>query len=137
MSRRLKDFLLLRDVRTADELRDLCRKYEKLWTQDEAYRAARSKRAVSAIDDEDWYDESVEAVGPRYRNPNATTYPNAPIKPQHLLCWNCEEIGHTFWRCPKEQQRLHCFGCGTANVTKKDCKRCNPLNPTADGRTGM
>lgn len=57
MSGRLKDFLLLRDVRSADELRDLCRKYEKLWAQDDAYRSARSKRDVSEI------EERVKRVG--------------------------------------------------------------------------
>lgn len=41
MSRRLKDFLMHREARTVDDLRDLVRPYEKLWAEDDRIRARR------------------------------------------------------------------------------------------------
>lgn len=165
MNRRLKDFLLLRPTETVDELRDVCREYEKLWAGDEWYRnRMQQRRSVNAIEDtsqerfmnvtaegdDESLVEQLDAMG-YYSGPgrnnsanmganraHQTNYATKPIQPQHLVCWNCEGVGHIFWRCPEEQKRLHCYGCGTANVAKSNCKRCNPLNPAADvSKTGI
>lgn len=42
-------------------------------------------------------------------------------------CWNCNEEGHLSMHCEKPK-KLHCYGCGTPNIRKSDCQRCNSKN---------
>ena len=45
--------------------------------------------------------------------------PSGPIK-----CWNCEGFGHSFSRC-SQPRKTFCFRCGTPDVTKQRCPKCN------------
>jgi hypothetical protein len=48
-----------------------------------------------------------------------------------LMCWNCDEEGHNFRICQKEQQRYFCFNCGAKDTTSFNCKACkHPGNVT-------
>lgn len=42
-----------------------------------------------------------------------------------LICWNCKKTGHRYQECMSERN-VFCYGCGTANVYKPTCSRCNP-----------
>ncbi|KAJ8965642.1 hypothetical protein NQ314_003992, partial [Rhamnusium bicolor] len=44
------------------------------------------------------------------------------IKPVNsIVCWNCQELGHSFTDCGKPREAKFCFRCGKANVTKYTC----------------
>lgn len=42
-------------------------------------------------------------------------------------CWNCDIQGHAYNKCPKKKS-LFCFGCGSKNIIKPKCPKCNPKN---------
>lgn len=144
MNPRLQNYLLMHNAFSLNELRDLCRQYEKLWALTD--RTRNTSRPVSELDDEtdrvqqfDCPGEDIEAVTfGRHRPVDNRMRPtpianNNPIRPQHILCWNCENMGHTFRNCQEQQRRLFCYGCGTAGYAKFNCVRCNeqPENPRA------
>lgn len=40
-------------------------------------------------------------------------------------CWNCLATGHFYKDCIVPIKHRFCFGCGTANILKTQCSRCN------------
>lgn len=42
----------------------------------------------------------------------------------HIVCWNCEEEGHRFADCRKQQAFLFCHGCGRRGYTLRNCVTC-------------
>lgn len=40
-----------------------------------------------------------------------------------IRCWNCENMGHRAVNCTKPK-KMHCYRCGTPNVTSKTCMKC-------------
>lgn len=43
---------------------------------------------------------------------------------EYLICWNCDDIGHSYADCAALERRIFCYGCGTKNVIKPQCARC-------------
>lgn len=41
-----------------------------------------------------------------------------------LVCWNCFDLGHPYQDCPQQLLHEFCFGCGTPNVRKPECMKC-------------
>lgn len=46
------------------------------------------------------------------------------LRMEDMKCFNCQEMGHSFRKCPKERVGLFCFRCGKQNVTTNDCVDC-------------
>lgn len=70
----------------------------------------------------DWQNEQVEAFTTNQRNA-------VPHAREYLICWNCVDIGHSYADCAATERRIFCYGCGTKNVIKPQCQRCNhPVN---------
>ena len=44
------------------------------------------------------------------------------IKP--IVCWNCQGQGHLNKDCPRPR-KMHCYRCGQANVTVRNCPNCS------------
>lgn len=44
--------------------------------------------------------------------------------PSSIKCWNCDEIGHYWDDCLKDRT-VFCYGCGSKNVYKPQCLKCN------------
>lgn len=42
-----------------------------------------------------------------------------------ILCWNCEERGHTFVDC-LAPRNIFCYGCGLKNTVRPQCPKCAP-----------
>lgn len=43
----------------------------------------------------------------------------------HLtICWNCDDIGHTFMDCTAPRA-IFCYGCGAKNVVRPQCPKCS------------
>ena len=41
-----------------------------------------------------------------------------------VKCWNCQQTGHFFYRCPKEPQHIFCRGCGQPDILFEYCSKC-------------
>lgn len=57
----------------------------------------------------------------------------AVTNPSLLICWNCDEMGHTFHDCVVATRNVFCYGCGVKNTYKPNCSRCSPGNARAGG----
>lgn len=40
------------------------------------------------------------------------------------ICWNCDDIGHTFMDCAAPRL-IFCYGCGAKNVVRPQCAKCS------------
>lgn len=49
---------------------------------------------------------------------NSTSFPNTTF---NMACYNCNEKGHPFYRCPKP--KLHCTNCKLLGHTHRDCPK--------------
>lgn len=43
---------------------------------------------------------------------------------EYTICWNCDDMGHTFMDCPAARQ-IFCYGCGAKNVVRPQCPKCS------------
>lgn len=68
--------------------------------------------------EESWGEENVAAIHPNRQN-------DIQGNKNYIICWNCDDMGHTYADCNAADQRIFCFGCGTKNVIKPQCQRCN------------
>lgn len=50
--------------------------------------------------------------------------PSTSRVPREVTCWNCQKTGHMNRDCPIPK-RMHCFRCGTPNVTVRSCPKCS------------
>lgn len=41
-----------------------------------------------------------------------------------VICWNCKKAGHINRQCP-DPKKIHCFKCGTPDVTARSCPKCS------------
>lgn len=53
---------------------------------------------------------------------------SAANKAEKLVCWNCDEVGHTFFDCTVATKNVFCYGCGAKNTYRPTCLRCRPGN---------
>lgn len=78
-----------------------------------------SNSTASNLDDPPQQGETISAVFTDSRHkvvdPNSKT---------HLICWNCKDIGHSFFDCHHDLKHKFCFGCGKENVLKPNCYNC-------------
>lgn len=44
--------------------------------------------------------------------------------PRDVTCWNCQKTGHLNRDCPIPR-KIHCYRCGTPNVTVRSCQKCS------------
>lgn len=49
-----------------------------------------------------------------------------------ITCWNCHKSGHRSSQC-QEQKQKHCYRCGNAGFTVRDCPKCTS---SGNGRRG-
>lgn len=43
---------------------------------------------------------------------------------QYIICWNCDEMGHTFVDC-LAKRIIFCYGCGAKNCVRPQCPKCS------------
>lgn len=46
------------------------------------------------------------------------------LRLEDMKCFNCQDMGHGFRKCPKDRVGRFCFRCGKHNVTTNDCTDC-------------
>lgn len=117
----LKKLLVLSKPVTLNELRIKCLEVEKMPRDlGESYddQLVARRRIVNEIniDENEFINETRDCF--QVEENNLT------------VCWNCDDIGHSFQDCPSYKRNLFCYSCGYKNVTKPNCPRCrNNLNP--------
>lgn len=70
-------------------------------------RVVVSSRATAAVD-----------------NKSARPRSEGGLRMEDMKCFNCQEMGHGFRKCPKERVGKFCFRCGKPDVTTNDCVEC-------------
>lgn len=160
MSLDLKRVLLYRPTNTLRELQEAAKQYEKLGVKQDSNQSSwrSATRKVNELDYHhltqplyqvpmcdvygtnettlESYGESsgdfgnittghmVEAVTDR-----RIVRPNMPPP----ICWNCDDIGHTFQDCQVATRNVFCYGCGAKNTYRPNCSRCTQGNGKASG----
>lgn len=156
MAPQLKSALLFHPTQTVATLQEYCKRYERLW-QVEAVSANRQPKpsftprvheifvpvepipyGVQQVDPNVYYDASqypypyayadqVEAIQKHDDQKKAAN------RSDLMICWNCDEMGHTFDVCTVATRNVFCYGCGLKNNYKPTCTRCNAGNRQRDG----
>lgn len=154
MSAKLQDRLLLHHTASVAALKGACKKFEKMWANQNEYvpRDNRMSGRLAALGYETGcelenepginfgFSHSNISVGEAQaiesaniaainRNPPTVLRTNH----DHAICWNCDDIGHTFYDCQNPERKIFCFGCGAKNIYKPKCGRCNPGNAKPGG----
>lgn len=118
----LASLLFSYDLFSLEHLRDAARKAEQFL----AKQQNRSQRKfVSEIDssggNDDIGNDMTEVAAlqhGQYRNKFRKEIDTSKFK-----CWNCDQIGHSFYDCPSEKRTLFCFKCGEKNVSTPQCSK--------------
>lgn len=154
MSSKLQTCLLMYPTPNVEILKGACRKFERLWaTQSEPAKDRRisSRMAELGFDDNPQveavrgpndaqlnytgscqvFGDEQEAVG---YNVAALNRPRQiPNRGEYMICWNCDDIGHSFGDCTSPDRKVFCYGCGSKNAYKPSCVKCNPGNAKPGG----
>lgn len=149
----LKSALLFQQTHTVAQLQECCKKCERLW-QTESLSANRISRTTlpPRVNEITAHMENVSIgeyqVEPQiFYNANDNQYGyvdqiDALQKPDDkkianrmdlMICWNCDEMGHTFDLCTVATRNIFCYGCGLKNTYKPTCTRCNAGNSQRAG----
>jgi len=117
---RLREQLMFVQVHSESHLRELCLTAESVFNETRTpFNRPQNviRRAMAGINREEAPREE--------RNSREDQLPQRVVS-----CWNCQKSGHRFMDCA-EPAKIFCYGCGEANVYKRNCNRCSSGN----GRT--
>lgn len=143
MSVGLKNALLFHPTRSVHELQELAKRFEKLASL-QSDRAPQLSRRISEIDSNPYIDQYSQDRFPvpttdtnlaEQYTIEAVSKPSAPIpnRVDFLICWNCDDMGHTYADCVVSTRNVFCYGCGAKNTYKPSCAKCTPGNLRKDG----
>ncbi|XP_053691557.1 uncharacterized protein LOC128740069 [Sabethes cyaneus] len=88
--------------------------------------ALRNETASNAV-------EEVNAVraqsNPRERFPSNLQHPakgeqRTEVSTSTIICWQCENPGHTYPNCPNPKRFIFCYSCGKKGCTTRNCEAC-------------
>lgn len=156
MAPQLKNALLFHPTNTVAILQEYCKRYERLWQNETSSTNRQQKPSFTPRVNE--ISASVEPIpyGLQHVEPNnyydvsQFPYPYAYVdqveaiqksddkkkivnRAELMICWNCDEMGHTFDVCTVATRNVFCYGCGLKNNYKPTCTRCNAGNRQRDG----
>lgn len=118
----LGSLLFATDLFSLDHLRDSARRAEKyvLRKQQIRFQNKHISEIESGNNIEALVDGEEEVAAFRYQGSRSKE--RKDLDTRHFKCWNCDQIGHSFYDCPSEKRNLFCFRCGEKNVTTPQCK---------------
>lgn len=132
MSMTLRKALWQQPTRTVSELLRLAGDYERLCREDERFPRQRRFTGINEITGEDQINYKHQATEyqptEEYRGEIEAMRTTAATGADLVICWNCQDIGHVFAQCPKQQMAVFCFSCGMRGVISVNCPKCS-LNP--------
>lgn len=151
MKLELKNALLYHPTHTIRDLQEAAKKFEKLSNVPMDSREGRQAyRRVNEIDSSSptfcsqiypQQNYSLQAAAGSYIDSKYQEYPDhtpsdsidAVSKQSMVVCWNCDDLGHTFHDCLVATRNVFCFGCGAKNIYKPNCLRCIQGNARSGG----
>lgn len=151
----LKNALLFQPTPTVAHLQECCKRCERLW-QTESQSTNRQSRTTTSprvneittpmadfpvgehqIPPQLYYDDAhqyqyvgVDQIDALRKTEERKNFAN---RSDLMICWNCDEMGHTFDLCTVATRNVFCYGCGLKNTYKPTCARCNAGNPLRGG----
>lgn len=122
----------LPDVHTIEELEEECLKLETKKYRVESYVPPSRKRQQFVEPDFAFLAVpepppcSTDSLSDRmYVNEISPHNDSSRIS---VKCWNCQKNGHLNRNCP-EPRKIHCYRCGTPDVTVRTCNKCSGNEP--------
>jgi len=107
------------------KLREEVRKHEQFYNEIKSFKPRPIRSYVSELTKDTEaviQDDNLEPIEEVFAIQRKTS----------LTCWNCKQPGHRFDDC-LEPRTIFCFGCGTKDIFKPRCPKCNPTgNQSAD-----
>lgn len=151
MKTTLQNATLLFNFQSVEQLRSSCSKYEKLWLKSrQQHRTVnppvpvyRGRANVNEVYFTPNYDNLYHAQDQCLPDlPDFSSFHISEVEPdpkphiisevlrrqdtktnQNLICWNCKDLGHTYWECLQPLSEF-CYGCGKSDVRLPNCPRC-------------
>lgn len=138
VSRNLSPFYLtqLPPINSLSELEDECLKLEAKKYRAEAYVPPSRKKKQQLVEPDFAFVCHDSNPDSKCIDVGSSPYSSLTSSPQvgavsqwrddkrKIICWNCKSEGHVNRDCPKPKM-LHCFRCGTPDVTVRSCPKCN------------
>lgn len=118
----LGNMLFAKGASNLDQLRDRGLITEKFISRQ--IHTRQQKRTLAEIgptgvdEMEDDIQADVSAINHRIYPANT----RRQIDTSKYKCWNCDQVGHSYYDCPSETRNLFCYRCGEKNVTTIKCK---------------
>ena len=81
------------------------------------------KRFVSEIEIPENVSETVDEEVAAFKGSGYQNRERREIDAIKFKCWNCDQIGHSFYDCPSEKRNLFYFRCGEKNIPTPQCKK--------------
>lgn len=139
----LQQVLCLHDIRSVEEMRARCQRYERQWaSRDRVYRSQRERIGKVSELETDFKlmkigKSQTDQVEQRARATTDDEGENRHVdkkefidalqmpakKVAEMTCWNCDAKGHTYADC-QASRRVFCYGCGARDAYKTSCSRC-------------
>lgn len=121
---RIADAIETTPIHSLEEFRRICTSVENRIArrQQQRYdsRAIHELQTAREFSDE---EEVIEAIQSRRPQHNSTPQPTT-----NLICWNCDQAGHSYRQCELPHQGIFCYTCGQKGVVSPKCNRCHPGN---------
>lgn len=143
MSLGLRNALLFHPTRSVHQLQELAKRFEKLSVSNTDSVRPSSRRvselnahpAAECYHDSTAFTSSVDSNFPEQVAIEAVAAhaTPAPNRADLLVCWNCDEMGHTYMDCVVATRNVFCFGCGAKNIYRPNCAKCRPGNVRQGG----
>lgn len=154
MSPKLQTCMLMIDTPNTESLKTHCLKFERLWaSQTEAMKDRRMTRRMAELG----FDDAPQVAEVRGSSAGQMNVSGANLgyaneagsnefsvaamnrarpsinRNEYMVCWNCDDLGHSFTDCSSPDRKVFCYGCGTKNAYKPSCVKCNPGNMKPGG----
>lgn len=108
------------DLFSLDHLKESARKAERYLSRQHEVK----KRFVTEIEIHKEIDTSsdIEAEVSALKYQGFQNRERKEFDTSKFRCWNCDQIGHSWYDCPSESRNLFCYSCGRKNVSKVNCQ---------------
>lgn len=154
MNHQLKNALLYHPTPSLRALQEAAKQFEKLYTETSVDHS-RYRPPVRRVSELDFSDGQLQYQQPTGFPEASTVYEtfhdnsgngsipmvieavadNRIARPSMapVICWNCDDIGHTFQDCQVATRNVFCYGCGAKNTYRPNCAKCAQGNAKTSG----
>lgn len=80
--------------------------------------------------------EFLDSGSPSTQHELVCAFDNGEHRRQYTICWNCDDLGHTYVDCAAVR-RIFCYGCGAKNVVRPQCHKCSVSTLQGNGRRSV